>query len=176
MWSFSSCRHIKSEAVQLVPEDDDVIRERNRVLSGAAKDDVIRVENLTKVSTGFARRSRSSCSFLSIFLLVFSALLLLWQMGKILGVDCIGHLPQPLKLLREIYTSSPLPLDLSTCSSIGIHHHLSPPPSTSHSANSNPILLLTRALIPLLREGTQLVLHVHVFLLIESIYTWTKPN
>jgi len=39
----------KTLNTNLEDEDDDVARERRRVTSGAAKDDVLRVENLTKV-------------------------------------------------------------------------------------------------------------------------------
>jgi len=39
----------KTLNTNLEDEDDDVARERRRVTSGAGKDDVLRVENLTKV-------------------------------------------------------------------------------------------------------------------------------
>ncbi|XP_071800403.1 phospholipid-transporting ATPase ABCA1-like isoform X2 [Asterias amurensis] len=45
---FLKPRHIKTESAHTVPEDDDVIREKHRVLSGQADGDVIRVESLTK--------------------------------------------------------------------------------------------------------------------------------
>ncbi|XP_038055942.1 retinal-specific phospholipid-transporting ATPase ABCA4-like [Patiria miniata] len=45
---FFKPRHIESENIPLALEDDDVVRERQRVLSGGADDDIVRVENLTK--------------------------------------------------------------------------------------------------------------------------------
>ena len=50
--TLSSLRLIKSTHTPLAHEDDDVVRERHRVLSGGAQDDVVRVENLTKVRVG----------------------------------------------------------------------------------------------------------------------------
>ncbi|XP_022109857.1 ATP-binding cassette sub-family A member 1-like [Acanthaster planci] len=45
---FFKPRHIESEHIPLALEDDDVVRERQRVLSGGADNDIVRVENLTK--------------------------------------------------------------------------------------------------------------------------------
>ncbi|XP_038069738.1 phospholipid-transporting ATPase ABCA1-like isoform X2 [Patiria miniata] len=61
---FFKPRLIKSEHVPLAHEDDDVVRERHRVLSGGAADDVVRVENLTKdfnTSRGICRAVDRMC-------------------------------------------------------------------------------------------------------------------
>ncbi len=43
------CRHVETPRASGDDEDDDVEREKQRVLSGRATEDTIRIENLTKV-------------------------------------------------------------------------------------------------------------------------------
>lgn len=49
--SFNRRTHVSKEPIEM--EDEDVAAEKERVLSGGASGDLIRIENLTKVSTGF---------------------------------------------------------------------------------------------------------------------------
>ncbi|XP_022097183.1 ATP-binding cassette sub-family A member 1-like isoform X2 [Acanthaster planci] len=61
---FLKSRLIKAEQTPLAYEDDDVVRERHRVLSGGAQNDVVRVENLTKdfnTSRGICRAVDRMC-------------------------------------------------------------------------------------------------------------------
>ena len=48
MCHFTRRTHVSKEPIEM--EDDDVTAEKERVLSGGARGDLIRIENLTKVS------------------------------------------------------------------------------------------------------------------------------
>ena len=53
--SFTRRTHVSKEPIEM--EDEDVAAEKERVLSGGASGDLIRIENLTKVSSRVWRDS-----------------------------------------------------------------------------------------------------------------------
>jgi len=48
---FLCCRRLNPNHADLDDEDEDVARERTRVMKGGAKDDVLRIEELSKVTS-----------------------------------------------------------------------------------------------------------------------------